>query len=133
MSVHQTDIRVRGFHLDLYQHVNNARYLEFLEEARWDYFEQLGILSESLHKNLAFMVININIDYRHGAVMDDLLVIHTQFQEINSRKFILKQTIYLKDTEQLVVSAQVTFIVLDQNTGKIVSIQKSLGNFLPKT
>ena len=27
----QTKIKVRGFHLDVYQHVNNARYLEFLE------------------------------------------------------------------------------------------------------
>lgn len=32
----QTQIKVRGYHLDVYQHVNNARYLEFLEEARWD-------------------------------------------------------------------------------------------------
>lgn len=29
----QTFIKVRGYHLDVYQHVNNARYLEFLEEA----------------------------------------------------------------------------------------------------
>lgn len=29
----QTQIKVRGYHLDVYQHVNNARYLEFLEEA----------------------------------------------------------------------------------------------------
>ena len=32
----QTQIKVRGYHLDVYQHVNNARYTEFLEEARWD-------------------------------------------------------------------------------------------------
>lgn len=32
----QTQIKVRGYHLDVYQHVNNARYPEFLEEARWD-------------------------------------------------------------------------------------------------
>ncbi len=31
----QTQIKVRGYHLDVYQHVNNARYPEFLE-ARWD-------------------------------------------------------------------------------------------------
>ncbi len=35
----QTQIKVRGYHLDVYQHVNNARYLEFLEEARWDGLE----------------------------------------------------------------------------------------------
>lgn len=28
------NIRVRNYHLDGYGHVNNARYLEFLEEAR---------------------------------------------------------------------------------------------------
>ena len=38
----QTQIKVRGYHLDVYQHVNNARYLEFLEEARWDGLEKIG-------------------------------------------------------------------------------------------
>ncbi|XLM23374.1 thioesterase, partial [Chromobacterium piscinae] len=33
---HHTRIKVRGYHLDLFGHVNNARYLEFLEEARWN-------------------------------------------------------------------------------------------------
>jgi len=37
-----TYIKVRGYHLDFYQHVNNARYLEFLEEARWEWLENLG-------------------------------------------------------------------------------------------
>ncbi len=29
------NIRVRGYHVDLFRHVNNARYLELLEEGRW--------------------------------------------------------------------------------------------------
>lgn len=37
---HKTLIKVRGYHLDIYQHVNNARYLEFLEEGRWAAFEK---------------------------------------------------------------------------------------------
>ena len=35
----ETIIKVHGYHLDVYQHVNNARYLEFLEEARWNALE----------------------------------------------------------------------------------------------
>jgi thioesterase-3 len=35
-----THAKVRGYHLDLYGHVNNARYLEFLEEGRWSYYEK---------------------------------------------------------------------------------------------
>jgi thioesterase III len=38
--VHTIDIKVRGYHLDVFSHVNNARYLEFLEEARWAAIEK---------------------------------------------------------------------------------------------
>ena len=31
----RTTLTVRGYHLDGYGHVNNARYLEFYEEGRW--------------------------------------------------------------------------------------------------
>ncbi|MEP8710355.1 hypothetical protein ABKV66_22685, partial [Enterobacter hormaechei] len=41
----QTQIKVRGYHLDVYQHVNNARYLEFLEEARWVSHWKLSLFS----------------------------------------------------------------------------------------
>jgi len=29
--IHHHEIKVRGFHTDMFGHVNNARYLEFLE------------------------------------------------------------------------------------------------------
>lgn len=32
-------LTVRNYHLDGYGHVNNARYLEFLEEARWAFLK----------------------------------------------------------------------------------------------
>ena len=59
----QTQIKVRGYHLDVYQHVNNARYLEFLE-ARWDGLENSDSFQWMTEKNIAFVVVNININYR---------------------------------------------------------------------
>jgi acyl-CoA thioesterase FadM len=41
MAENTIKLTVRGYHLDGYNHVNNARYLEFLEEARWQYFDNL--------------------------------------------------------------------------------------------
>lgn len=34
-AISSVALRVRGYHLDGYGHVNNARYLEFMEEGRW--------------------------------------------------------------------------------------------------
>ena len=41
---HAINIKVRGYHLNLFRHVNNARYLEFLEDARWSILESKGYL-----------------------------------------------------------------------------------------
>lgn len=67
--MHHTFIKVRGYHLDVYQHVNNARYLEFLEEARWDWLENHEGFRWMTKNNIAFIVVNININYRTPAVL----------------------------------------------------------------
>jgi len=38
-------IKVRNYHLDRFGHVNNARYLEFLEEGRWTYSEENNLVA----------------------------------------------------------------------------------------
>lgn len=85
----QTQIKVRGYHLDVYQHVNNARYLEFLEEARWDGLENSDSFQWMTAHNIAFVVVNININYRRPAVLSDLLTITSQLQQLNGKSGIL--------------------------------------------
>jgi len=58
-----TEIKVRGYHLDVFSHVNNARYLEFLEEARWSVLEESGFMEYMFESDIAFIVVNINIDF----------------------------------------------------------------------
>lgn len=120
---HQTHIKVRGYHLDVYQHVNGARYLEFLEEARWSYFEDNGVLETFLKCDQALAVVNVNINYRRAALMDDHLTVHTQFKSMTNRGAVIEQIITLKDTKKVVVNAVVTFITFDSKQNKAVTMQ----------
>ena len=129
---HQTDIRVRGYHLDLYQHVNNARYLEFLEEARWQYFEDAHVLEAFLASGLGLAVVNININYRRGAVMNDRLVIHTRFKTISQRSAVLEQIIKLKNSDTVVADAEITFVVVDPKANKAVALEGDLAALLTR-
>lgn len=45
---HLAQLEVRGYHLDLYGHVDNARCPEFLEEARWQWVEEKADLGSFL-------------------------------------------------------------------------------------
>ncbi|MDF2622725.1 MULTISPECIES: YbgC/FadM family acyl-CoA thioesterase [Kosakonia] len=122
----QTQIKVRGFHLDVYQHVNNARYLEFLEEARWDGLEHHESFQWMTAHNIAFVVVNININYRRPAVLGDLLTVTSHVQQINGKSGVLSQVVTLEPEGQVVADALVTFVCIDLKTQKALALEGEL-------
>ncbi|SET67906.1 acyl-CoA thioesterase [Thalassotalea agarivorans] len=120
--IHQTQIKVRGYHLDIYQHVNNARYLEFLEEARWAALETTGDIEYFAKAGLAWVIVNININYRSAATMGQTLNIATKLAKIGSKSAVFHQEVTIDGTDTVVADADITFVVLDQKTGKPVEI-----------
>lgn len=120
---HTSQIKVRGFHLDIYQHVNNARYLEFLEEARWEYLEDTGDLEYFQSLDLAWVIVNININYRASATMGQTLDVTTGLSKVGGKSAVFNQVITLAGTETIVADADITFVLLNQKTGKPVKIE----------
>ncbi|WP_299269232.1 thioesterase family protein [uncultured Psychrosphaera sp.] len=120
---HSSQIKVRGFHLDIYQHVNNARYLEFLEEARWEYLEDTGDLEYFQSLGLAWVIVNININYRASATMGQTLDVTTALSKVSGKSAVFNQVITLAGTDTIVADADITFVLLNQKTGKPVKIE----------
>ncbi|MFC3626498.1 acyl-CoA thioesterase [Vogesella amnigena] len=127
---HQTSIKVRGYHLDLYCHVNNARYLEFLEEARWTFFEDRADLPAFLASGIALIVVNINIDYRHPATMNDELVIETSVKSVGNRSSVLHQSVRLAGSDKIAASADVTLVAYNGRQQKAIPIEGQLRELL---
>ena len=123
---HLTQIKVRGYHLDIYQHVNNARYLEFLEEARWAYLEDCGDVDYFTSQRLAWIIVNININYRNAATNGQTLQIATQFSKVGGKSAVIHQVISVAGSDTVVADADITFVCLDQKTGKAVPIEGEL-------
>ena len=127
-----TFAKVRGYHLDLYGHVNNARYLEFLEEGRWSFYEKRVDRDEIHKRGLGLVVVNNNINYLYPAQLHDELSIHTELLKIGNKSITFKQEIYLKESHTLVVDATVVFVILDRKVGKAVEINDELRAILEK-
>ena len=121
------NIRVRNYHLDGYGHVNNARYLEFLEEARWTFFEEHGLLSEI--DGLMLVVVRTNIRYRRAAVDGDILRFEGRLKELTSRHIILTQNIVLPSGKNA-VEAESTLMVVSAESGRSISIPEPLFTLL---
>ena len=120
------DIKVRGYHLDIYSHVNNGRYLEFLEEGRWDYFDRNRFLERLGHLDLAFVLANININYRRPAYVDETIRVLTRMAKIGNKSAKMAQEVRLVENGQptlLIADAEITFCLMDQATQKAIMIE----------
>jgi len=122
-----TEIKIRGYHIDFYGHVNNARYLEFLEEARWEAYG--AAINSDFFKNnrLRFIVVNININYKLPVTMNQKIIIESSIKRQGKKSITLYQNIRIKETGKTAADADVTFVIID-NTGKAITITEELKN-----
>ncbi|MGB8020142.1 MAG: thioesterase family protein [Candidatus Nanopelagicales bacterium] len=127
---HEISLKVRGYHLDLYGHVNNARYLEFLEEARWAMIEERTDLPRVLAEGPAMVVVHLSIDYRYPASIGDELVIATRIGQIGRKSAVIHQEIRLAGPGTAVAEADLTLVFVDKATGRAVPIDGELREFL---
>lgn len=114
----------------MYRHTNNARYIEFLEEARWQHFDS-QMRNEVLTKNgLAFTVVGINIRYRKPSFVGDVIVIESTIKEFGRKTATVSQNIYNKSSELLLAEAEVVFVFVDKEKGKAVSLTEEMKDVL---
>jgi thioesterase-3 len=122
-SLSRVQLRVRGYHLDGYGHVNNARYLEFMEEGRWDFFDQHPAMIKELHQaGRAFVVVNLNIDYLAAARQGDDLEVMTGIIDVGERSGLCHHRIVRKDGT-VIARADLTFVLLDMHANKAAVIE----------
>ncbi len=118
------NIVVRGFHCDAYGHVNNARYLEFLEEARWDALLEADVLKEFESRGLQFFIVNIDINFRLAVTPGMHIEVRTSLYECQRRTITFLQELYNGDAKT--TDAKVTFVLYDAALGKAAPISKDI-------
>ncbi|WP_426575936.1 acyl-CoA thioesterase [Xenorhabdus stockiae] len=121
-----TIIKVRGYHIDVFQHVNNGRYLEFMEAARWDLFSDSDTLQWLNNNKIAFIIANININYRHPAVLGDELEVHSSMQELRNKSGTFFQKIIRKGDNRIIADALSTFVCVDLKTQQTLVLEGEL-------
>ena len=76
--------------------------------------------------NIAFVVVNININYRRPAVLGDVLTVTSQVQQLNGKSGVLSQVVTLDPEGQVVADALITFVCIDLKTQKALPLEGAL-------
>lgn len=88
------EVVVRSTEIDVNGHVNNAKYMEYLEWAREDWYEQHSLDYSTLKsQDFVTVVVHADLSYRREAFQNDRLVISTHLTKVGNTSFSMQQTI----------------------------------------
>lgn len=116
MSSVSIEIIVRSTEIDVNGHVNNAKYLEYLEWGREAWYEQSGLDYEMfLSMGIQTVTVNININYRKECRQGDRLTIITEAERAGRSSYVLRQEIVNQNGIRC-ADAMITSVAMDVQT-----------------
>lgn len=101
---HSTKIKVRFSDLDAMQHVNNAAYLSYLEEARLSYFNDVFQI-QTRNLNFEAIIGRIEIDYLVPIMFGDEVEVFTRTSKLGNKSIDVEHIIAIKKENEFVNAA----------------------------
>ena len=112
------EIIVRPTEVDVNAHVNNAKYIEYMEWGREEWYEKNELPYDRLFTMGAVTVtVNINLNFLKECRQGDVLTIATRPERIGRTSFALRQEIRKSDGS-IAAEGTVTLVTIDPHTRK---------------
>jgi acyl-CoA thioester hydrolase len=115
-------IAVRYGDLDPQWHVNNARYLTFLEQARLSYLKELGLFQGNHFLNFPLIVADIHIRYLAPIMPDQSIRVWMRTEKIGNKSLEFSYEIRDDATQQVLARAETIMVTYDYNQQKTIPV-----------
>jgi YbgC/YbaW family acyl-CoA thioester hydrolase len=123
---------VRCTEIDVNGHVNNAKYVEYLEWGREEWYDRNGFPYDRLRAlGAVTVVVNININLRQPCRQGDRLRIATRPERRGRSSFVLAQRVE-RDDGAVVADALVTLVSVDPATGRSRPLPEEFARLFPE-
>ncbi len=111
---------IRESHLDSFGHVNNAKYLELLEEARWDVITARGYGFKEVHeRKIGPVLLEVHLKFQHELKNREMITISTEVLSHSGKITKLRQVI-LNSKNEVACTADFTLGLFDLKLRKLI-------------
>jgi len=117
---YETELRVRPDDIDMYNHVHNSRYFDYVLAARYDQMERcygMG-MEKFLARGYGWLVRTVYMDYKRPLKMSDYFLVRTSIDTINEKICKVNFEIISKVTSKTCCDGWFDFVLIDMATGK---------------
>ena len=116
----QTEFRVRPDDIDMFQHVHNSKYFDYVLAARYDQMERCyGMAMEKfMERGFGWVVRTAHVEYKRPLVMGEYFIVETGISHINDKGCRVKFHITNKDTTKICCDGWFDYVMIDLATGR---------------
>jgi acyl-CoA thioester hydrolase len=120
---HATPIEVRWGDLDAMGHVNNAKYLTYLEHARIRYFDDVH-LWDGQNTRRGMIMARVELDYKFPLTLAGDVVVYTRVSRLGTKSLDSQQQIvrYSGGLAEVAAAARIVLVVYDYDQGRSAPI-----------
>src|SRR4051812_23492259 len=112
-TVHEKTILVSEAHLDSFGHLNNARYHELYEQARWDLISSRGFGIETIRRtSTGPVILEVNVKFLRELAPRETIIIRTELISYERKIGKLRQQMVKPDGD-VACEAVYTFALFD--------------------
>lgn len=121
---HWTELKIRFRDLDPLNHVNNAVYNTYFEEARVNFVNTVSEFRDSMSNGKSFVLVHIEIDYLKPILYGESILIGSALDGLGNSSIKGFQAIYGKDSKELKAVCKTTGVWFDLKSQRPARIPK---------
>ncbi|MEO6457047.1 MAG: thioesterase family protein [Chloroflexia bacterium] len=107
---------VRFADVDMFDHVNNAAYLTYVESARVAYYTNLTGLADP--RDFGMTVASAKVDFIRPVFFGQTIDVHTRIGRVGNKSWTLEHELRDSSTGEVVAVASTVNVFYDHNTGR---------------
>jgi acyl-CoA thioester hydrolase len=116
-------VRVRWRDLDAMQHVNNAVYFTYLEQARVHYLQELGLVPD-VPSGIGFILAEARCQFKSPLELGERVVVHIRVSELGRSSFVFDYRMEGEDG-RLVAEASTTQVRFDYEAARPIPLAEA--------
>lgn len=123
-----SEIPVRPDDIDMFQHVHNSRYLDYIQAARYDQMINCYKMSmeEFMIMGFGFVVKRAELNFKRPLIMGDVMKISTQVREFNGSDIFIDFEIINKRNEKISCDGVMLYTMINLKTGRSEKIPEEI-------
>lgn len=127
-SIFETELTVRPDDIDMFQHVHNSKYFDYVLAARYEQMEKFYKMpmEEFLKSGYGWVVRTAMVDFKRPLIMGDVMKIRTGILTINDKGCRVQFEIEMTRTGKIASDGYFDYVLIDTKSGKGTKVSEDM-------